>query len=149
MDKKIALINPENTDKCFQYAATLVLNYDEIESYPERVSNIKRFVNKRNWKGTNYPLKIDDWKTSEKNNPTIALHILYFKENKYVQLQNFIPVVKTNKSVNDSKQRKRRSRSSFRKRMALPCSKKVSTLLQRSNIKTSWSFLLHKLSSLF
>ena len=82
MDKKIALINPENTDKCFQYAATLVLNYDEIESYPERVSNIKRFVNKRNWKGTNYPLKIDDWKTSEKNNPTIALHILYFKKNK-------------------------------------------------------------------
>ena len=30
--------------------------------------------------GTSYPSKIDDWKTFEKNNPTIALNILYTKE---------------------------------------------------------------------
>ena len=47
---------------------------------PERVSNIKWFINKYNWKGVNYPLKIDDWKTFEKNNLTIALDILYIKE---------------------------------------------------------------------
>ena len=29
-------------------------------------------MNKCNWKRTNYPSKIDDWKTFEKNNPTIA-----------------------------------------------------------------------------
>ena len=34
----------------------------------------------------NYPAKIDDWKTFEKNNPTIDLNILYTKESKYVQL---------------------------------------------------------------
>ena len=28
----------------------------------------------------NYPSKINDWKTFEKNNPTIALNILYIKE---------------------------------------------------------------------
>ena len=28
----------------------------------------------------NYPSKIGDWKTFEKNNPTIALNILYTKE---------------------------------------------------------------------
>ena len=60
--------------------ATVVLNYGEIESHPERVSNIKMFINKYNWKVINYPSKIDDWKTFEKNNPTIALNILYIKE---------------------------------------------------------------------
>ena len=28
----------------------------------------------------NYPSKIDDWKTFEKNNPTTAVNILYTKE---------------------------------------------------------------------
>ena len=78
--KKKATINPKNTDdKCFQYAATGPLNYEEIESHPERVSNIKPFVNKYNWEGINYPSKIDEWKTFEKNNPTVALNILYTK----------------------------------------------------------------------
>ena len=33
-----------------------------------------------NSKGINYPSKIDDWKTSEKNIPTISVNILYTKE---------------------------------------------------------------------
>ena len=79
--KKKAIINPENTDdKCFQYAVTVVLNYGEIESHPERVSNIKPFIDKYYWKGINYPSKIGDRRTFEKNNPTIALNILYIKE---------------------------------------------------------------------
>ena len=45
-----------------------------------RVSNIKPFVNKYNWKGTKYPSNIDDWKTFQKNNPTIAINVLYSKE---------------------------------------------------------------------
>ena len=41
LDKKEATINPKNTDnKCFQYAATVALNYEEFESHPERVLNI-------------------------------------------------------------------------------------------------------------
>ena len=47
-------------DKCFQYAATAALNYEEIKQNPERVSNIKPFINKYNWSGINYPSKIDD-----------------------------------------------------------------------------------------
>ena len=58
----------------------VALHYGEIKSYPERVSNIKLFINKCNWKGINYPSKINDWKTFEKNYPTIALNILYIKE---------------------------------------------------------------------
>ena len=45
---------------------------------PEKVSNIKPFINKRN--GINYPFKIYDWKTFGKNNLTIALNILYINE---------------------------------------------------------------------
>ena len=81
--KKNATINPTNTsNKCFKYAATVALNYGEIESHLERVSNIKLFMDKYNWKGINYPSKIDDWKTFEKNNLIIALNILYIKEKK-------------------------------------------------------------------
>ena len=59
----------------------VALNFEEIESHPERVSNIIPFINKNNWEGINYPPKIDDWKTTEKNYSTIALNILYPKEN--------------------------------------------------------------------
>ena len=79
--KKKSITNPKNIDdKCFQYAVTVVLNYGEVKWNPERVSDIKPFINKYNWKGINYPTKIDDWKTFEKNNPTIALNLLYIKE---------------------------------------------------------------------
>ena len=57
----------------------VALNYGEIESHPQRVSNIKPFMNRYNWKGITYPSKIEKL---EKNNPAIALNILYIKERK-------------------------------------------------------------------
>ena len=60
------------------------LNHGEIQSHPEIVSNIEPFTKNYNWKGINYPLKIDDWKNFEENNPTIALNVLYIKEKKFV-----------------------------------------------------------------
>ena len=78
--KKISIISPKNEDdKCFQCAATVALNYEKIKWNPERVSNIKTFINKYNWE-KNYPSKIDDWKKIGKNNPKIALNILYTKD---------------------------------------------------------------------
>ena len=50
--KQKPTINLKNkTDQCFQYAVTVALNYEEIDLYPERVSNIKPFINKyrREW----------------------------------------------------------------------------------------------------
>ena len=47
--KKKATINLKNTDnKCFQYAVTVALNYEEIKWNSERVSSIKPFINKYN-----------------------------------------------------------------------------------------------------
>ena len=56
---------------------------------PERVLNIKPFINKYYQKGINYLTKLDDWKRFEKNNLTIALNILYIKElPAYISKQN-------------------------------------------------------------
>ena len=79
--KKKATINLKNKDdKCFQYVITFALNYGEIESHPERLSNIKPFINKYKRKEINCSSKIDDWKTFEKMNTTVSLNIVYIKE---------------------------------------------------------------------
>ena len=67
---------------CFQYAVKVVLNYKEIKKDLQRITEIKPFVNKYNWKGTNFSWEKDDWKKNEKYNVTIALNILYAKKEK-------------------------------------------------------------------
>ena len=48
-DRK-STINPKNNDdKCFQYAITLALNLDKIKKDPQRVSDIKPFIEKYDW----------------------------------------------------------------------------------------------------
>ena len=91
---KIAAENPINKKdrKCFQYAVTATLDYEERKKDPQGTTKIKPFINKYNWEGTNIPLEKDDWKIFEKNKVTIALNILYAKEEKiysaYVSKQN-------------------------------------------------------------
>ena len=46
----------------FQYAATVALNYDKIKWNPERVSNIKSFINKYNWEKIDYQSKVTNQK---------------------------------------------------------------------------------------
>ena len=55
-------------------------DYEDVKWNSERISNAKPFKNRYNWKGIHYPSNIDDWKTFEKNNPTIAIDIVYIKE---------------------------------------------------------------------
>ena len=75
---------------------TVALNYGEIKSHSEIVLNVKPFINKYNWKRINYLSKIDDWKTHEKNNPTMLLIFCILKRKKYAQLifQNITQPVK-------------------------------------------------------
>ena len=79
-DKK-STINPKNNDdKCFQYADTLALNLNITDNHPERISKIKPFINKYNWKDIDFPSTCKDWKKFELNNE-IALNILYVPHN--------------------------------------------------------------------
>ena len=80
---KTATINPINDDdKCFQYAATVTLNHEEIGRNSLKISKIKSFISKYNWKGINFPSRKDDQKKSEKNIVTIALNVLHVKNEK-------------------------------------------------------------------
>ena len=84
------------------------------------ISKIKPFINKYDWNGIKYPSKLDDWKTFQKNNSTIALNVSYIKE-------------KETHPVYISKQR----------RLALSHSKKIICIITWNN------FLLFKLSTFF
>ena len=66
---KKTTINQKNNDhKCFQYAITVALNHQKIEDHPERISNIKHFINQYNFKGINFPVGIKDWQKFQQNN---------------------------------------------------------------------------------
>ena len=76
-DKKCT-INQKNTDnKCFQYATTLALNFNNIDKHHQRISKIKPFINNYNWNNINFPTAKKDWNKFELNNKDVALNILY------------------------------------------------------------------------
>ena len=57
LENKKATINLENknNNNCFQYAITVALNHQNIGNSPERISNIKPFINQYNWEGIEFP----------------------------------------------------------------------------------------------
>ena len=57
------------------------MNHQKNENHPERISNIKPFIDQYNWKGIDFPAGIKDWKKYEQNNKEIALNILYVPHN--------------------------------------------------------------------
>ena len=67
-------MNPTNKkdNKCFQYAVTFTLNHKETKKDPQRITEIKPFINKYYWEGVNFPSEKDDLKKFEKNNRTIV-----------------------------------------------------------------------------
>ena len=85
-DKK-STINPKNNDHTrFQYAATLALNFNNINNHPEKISKIRPFTDQYNWKDIDFPPTNKDWKKIELNNK-VALNILYILHNtKKIQL---------------------------------------------------------------
>ena len=81
LKNKKSTINPKSNDgKSFQYAVTLALNLNSIDNHPERISKIKPFINKCNWKDIDFPAMKKDWKKFESNNE-IALNILHVPHN--------------------------------------------------------------------
>ena len=79
-DKK-STINPKNDDhKCFQYAATLALNFDNINNHPDKVSKIRPFIDQYNCKDIDFTATSKDWKKFELNNK-VALNILFVPHN--------------------------------------------------------------------
>ena len=79
-DKK-STVNPKNNNhKCFQYAATLALSFDNINNHPEKMSKIRPFIDQYNWKDIDFPATSKDWKKFELNNK-VAPNILFVPHN--------------------------------------------------------------------
>ena len=76
-DKKCIVNQKNNDNKCFQYAATLALNFDDIDRNPQRLSKIKPFIDNYNWNYINFPAAKKDWNKFELNNKNVVLNILY------------------------------------------------------------------------
>ena len=78
MRKKAAIINGNND---FQNALNEALNYENIETHPERISKTKPYISKYNWKGIEFPAGSKDWKKLEQNNKAIAFNVLFVPHN--------------------------------------------------------------------
>ena len=72
--KKEAIING---DADFEDALDDALNYQNIETHPERISKLKLYINKYNREGIEFPVGPKDWIKFERNNKKIALKILF------------------------------------------------------------------------
>ena len=57
------------------------MNYEKIKKDPQRISNIKPFIDQYNWKEIDFPSHGKGWKKFESNNKSIALNILYVPHN--------------------------------------------------------------------
>ena len=74
--------------KCFQYIATVALNYKKIGRNSPRMLKSKPFINKYKKREINYPSQKDEWKKIEKNNLAIALNVLYITHFKTQIMKN-------------------------------------------------------------
>ena len=85
-----ATINCQNDDdKCFQYAITIALNYDEIEKHHQRINKVKPFIDQYNWTDINFPSNFGDWKKFELSNKSIALNVLYVPEGEKTKIHAY------------------------------------------------------------
>ena len=76
--KKETIISGDND---FENALDDALNYQNIETYPERISKLKPYINKYNLEGIDIAVGPKDWIKFEWNNKTIALNVLYVQYN--------------------------------------------------------------------
>ena len=82
LKNKKAIMNSKNNDnKCFQYALTAALKYQNSKNNPERISKKKNIIDQYNSKEISFPSHKKDWKNFELTNKSIALNILYVPYN--------------------------------------------------------------------
>ena len=74
IENKKATIHPKNKNNhCFKYAITAALNYSEINNHPEKISNLKHFLDNYNWKDIEFPSGLKDFKKFQQNNERLDL----------------------------------------------------------------------------
>ena len=95
---KKAVINPQNKDEeCFKWAVIEALHHEDIKHHPERISLLRSYENQYNWKGLEFPVSIKKIDKFEKDNPGIAVSVLF--SNKKSPKKNIYTVRKSEHNV--------------------------------------------------
>ena len=103
IQNKKAVINPQNKDEeCFKWAVIGALHHEDIKHNPERISLLRPYENQYNWKGLEFPVSIKKIDKFEKNNPGIAVNVLF--SNKKSQKKNIYTVRRSEHNVKSKKQ---------------------------------------------
>ena len=72
------MINPQNKDEgCLKWAVIAALHHEEIKKDHQRISRLRPYENQYNWKGLEFPVSIKKIDKFEKNNPGIAVNVLF------------------------------------------------------------------------
>ena len=101
LKSKKAVINPQNKDEeCFKWAVIAALHHEEIKEDHQRISRLRPYENQYNWKGVKFPVSIKKIDKFEKNNPGIAVNVL-FSNNKN---QNIYTARRSERNVKCKKQ---------------------------------------------
>ena len=64
-------------DNDFKNALDDALISQTTETYPERISKLKVYINKYNWEGKDFSGGSKEWQKFERSNKTITLNVLY------------------------------------------------------------------------
>ena len=89
---KKCTINPKNINdnNCFSYSIVAALNHQKIPNHPERINNLKPFMDNYNWNDLEFPAGHKDYFAFEKNNSSIALNILYIPYKSFEIVPSYI-----------------------------------------------------------
>ena len=78
IESKKAVINSQNKDEeCFKWAVIAALHHEEIKKDHQRMSRLRPYEKQYNWKGLEFPVSVKKIDKFEKNNPGIAVYVLF------------------------------------------------------------------------
>ncbi|XP_057310676.1 uncharacterized protein LOC130648652 [Hydractinia symbiolongicarpus] len=80
----MVIINPDNNDQeCFKWSIIAAIHHEEIGTNHQRISKLRPYQERYNWDGIEFPTSIKDITKFERNNPDIAVNVLYATGKKF------------------------------------------------------------------
>ena len=100
---KKAVINPQKKDEeGFKWAVIAAFHHDQIKKDNQRISKLKPYENQYNWEGLEFPVSIKKIDKFEKNNPGIAVTVLF--SNKKSQKESMYTARRSRRNGKSKKQ---------------------------------------------
>ena len=77
IQRMLAYIKAKRYEECFKWAVNAALCHKDTRNHPERISSLEHYENQYNWEGLEFPVSIKKIDKFEKNNPGIAVNVLF------------------------------------------------------------------------